>query len=274
MLTALMSEQGEAVLFIHSTGTGPFMWASVHDAVIGARRRLLPTNLGYPPGDPIERGRRVTAADDAAHVLGALSPDVSRVHLVAHSYGAFVALHTIRALGGRLASAFFYEPVAFRALASAREPDRAALEEIRALADHPWFLHDEERGGREEWQSMFIDYWNRPGAWSAMPESLRALTLALGWKMFQEVRSCFFDEPPGGDWRVPAPLTVAYGARTTLAARAMAKALADASRGGAGARDVTLVEVPGIGHMAPLTDARRVHEELARHLARRTDPGR
>ena len=28
---------------------------------------------------------------------------------------------------------------------------------------------------------MFIDYWNRPGSWSRMPEALREMSLALGF---------------------------------------------------------------------------------------------
>ncbi len=40
-------------LFIHSTGTGPFMWDSVPDEVVPEALRVMPSNLGYPPFAPV-----------------------------------------------------------------------------------------------------------------------------------------------------------------------------------------------------------------------------
>ena len=253
--------QDEAVLFIHSTGTGPFLWAGVPDAALGGREKLLPANLGYPPNAPVERGRTVVAQDDAAEVVKAVPQATTRVHLVAHSYGALVALHAVPALAGRLVSVFLYEPVLFGALAASSDADPEAVAQARSFGAHPWFLHDVDKGGRAEWLEMFIDYWNRPGSWSKMPDPMRELSLALGWKMFQEVRACFFDETPFDGLRLSAPSTIAFGDRTTRASRAMSRALA---RSQPGAR---LVELSGINHMAPLTQPARVHEELARHMS-------
>ena len=257
-----MGVQDESVLFIHSTGTGPFLWSGVPDEAVAGRRRLFPANLGYPPNDPVERGRVVTAKDDAAEVLKVLPDDGTRVHVVAHSYGALVALEAIRAFADRLASVFFYEPVLIGALRTSTDADPEAIAQARSFAAHPWFLHDAEKGGRAEWLEMFIDYWNRPGSWARMPEQMRGLSLALGWKMFQEVRAIFYDETPFDAWELTAPTTVALGDRTTIASRAMSRSFAR------GRPNVTLVEVPGVGHMAPLTHAAKVHEELARHIAR------
>jgi len=257
-----VSSEDEVVLFIHSTGTGPFLWASVPDAAIGGRKKLLPANVGYPPNDPVERGRVITAKDDAAEVLKAVPDATAHVHVVAHSYGALVALHAMAALEGRLTSMFLFEPVLFGALASSRDAEPEAAAQARAFAAHPWFLHDPDKGGRAEWLEMFIDYWNRPGSWSKMPAQMQELSLALGWKMFQEVRACFFDETPFDDWKVDVPTTVALGERTTVASRAMSRTFAR------GRPNVALVEIAGVGHMAPLTHAAKVHEEVARHFAR------
>jgi pimeloyl-ACP methyl ester carboxylesterase len=111
---------------------------------------------------------------------------------------------------------------------------------------------------------VFIDYWNRPGSWSKMPERLREQSRALGWKMFLEVRSCFFEDTPFGSWSIPAPGTIACGDRSPATSRAMARELAR------GRADVALVEIPGVSHMAPLTQPTLVHEALARHLQRVT----
>ncbi|HVJ91730.1 MAG TPA: alpha/beta hydrolase [Labilithrix sp.] len=252
----------EVVVFVHSTGTGPFLWASVPDGVSGGRRKVLPANLGYPPKPLIARGTRVTVDDDAAEVLRAVPVDATRVHLVAHSYGALVALRTVAELEARLASMFLFEPVVFGSLRNANDVEPDASAEVRSFLDNPGFLHDEESGGRAEWLENFVDYWNYPGAWSKMPAAMREMSLAIGWKMFQEVRSCFLVDSSFEQWRIPAPTTIALGDRTTPSSRAMSRGLAR------GRANVTLVELPGVGHMAPLTHATHVHEELARHFAR------
>lgn len=251
----------EAVLFIHSTGASPLLWAGVGPSVIGERDAIAPANLGYPPNPAVPRGERVTLEAEAAHVLGAVPEDTARVHVVAHSYGATVALVLAPALGGRLASMFLAEPALFGALAEDAESDPEAVAQTRAIAASP-LLVDEARGGGEEWLEAFIDYWNRPGSWSKMPEALRDMARAVGWKMFQEVRSGFELKKPFDAWEIAAPTTLVMGERTTVASRAM-------SRGLARRRDnVTLVEMAGTGHMAPLTHPHLVHAELARHMHR------
>jgi len=252
----------EAVLFIHSTGTGPLLWSGVDGAAVGSRERLFPANLGYAPNPPIARGTSVTAADDAAQVLSGIPADLEHIHVVAHSYGGLVALILSRSLGARVASMFLYEPVVFGALAKSTNADPDAAAQARAFVEHPWFLHDVEKGGGEEWLEMFIDYWNRPGSWSKMPEPLREMTRAVGWKMFQEVRDCFFEPTPFEGWSITAPTTIAIGERSPAASQAMSRALA------AGRSSVTTEELPKTGHMAPLTHPAVVHEALGRHMAR------
>jgi pimeloyl-ACP methyl ester carboxylesterase len=260
----MSTERDELVLFVHSTGTGPYLFSGVSSEAIGGRKPLLPSNLGYAPEPLIERGRVLGAVDDAEHVLRAIPEGDVPIHVVAHSYGGLVALHAVPQLASRLASVFFYEPVVFGSLAVATETEAnpEAILQAKTFLGHPWFLTDPEKGGTDEWLELFIDYWNRPGSWSKMPPPLRELTLSLGWKMFQEVRACFLEQVPIGAWNLPVPTTIAYGDRTTVASRAMSQTFAR------NRPNVTLVEVAGVGHMAPLTHADKVHAEIARHFVR------
>jgi pimeloyl-ACP methyl ester carboxylesterase len=253
----------EAVVFIHSTGVGPFLWSGTPESAVGGRRRLFPANLGYAPNPEIPRGTRVTAEDETRHLLAQIPADAEKVHLVAHSYGGLVGLHLVEALGERAASAFLFEPVLFGALRSDASSDPAAVAEAKTFAAHPTFVFDEELAGREPWLEMFVDYWNRPGSWKKIPAPMRELSLAAGWKMFQEVRACFEADRPFDDWKLTIPTTIVRGERSTPAARAMALALARSRP------NVTLVEMPGAPHMAPLTQPAKVHEEIARHFAQR-----
>ncbi len=252
-------------LFLHSTGTGPFLWDGVGPDLLAGGTKLAPWNLGYGPA-PIARGTTVTAEDDAKHAHAALLAHAPEgdVHLFAHSYGAFVALRLAPLLGARVKSLFLAEPVLFGALAAAKDADTdpEASAEARAFATQSWFLDDADRGGLDEWQALFIDYWNRPGSWQRMPEPMRAHALSVGWKMFQEVRACFYEATSFDAFPLPdAPTTIVRGVRSPKASRAMAAAVA---RRGPRAR---LVDLDGTGHMAPLTHPDILAAAMKDHVA-------
>lgn len=247
-------------VFLHSTGTTSALFARVPDAaLLPDTERSHPGNLGYPPNMPVPRGSPCgLAADVSAHAHALRDAGDRPIHLVAHSYGATVALALAREIP--IASLCLFEPVLFGALAVDIDEADAAAEATSFLAD-PAFLHDDATGGDEAWLRRFIDYWNRPGAFDAMPRQLRAGQVALGWKMYQEVRSVFFDVP---GWPVVAPttaLTLAWGEQTTRGAAAMIRAMA---RRHPHARTHAM---PDAGHMAPLTHPASAHAAIAAHFA-------
>jgi len=257
----------EIVLFIHSIGTFPTLWAGVPSEAIGGREAVRPANLGYPPHEPLVRGQTVTIADESAHLLQILqnvAEKPSRVHIVAHSYGATVALALAESsLRGRLASVVLAEPGRFRFLVEDHDGEVAAIDSeavssARVFAMNP-VLGDVDKAGGPEWLEVFIDYWNRPGAWLRMPEPMKQQSLALGWKMFQEVRMCFNADKPFRDYVLDVPTTLVMGARTTIHSRAMTHALART-------HGLQVVELPGVGHMAPLTHPALVHAVIAEHF--------
>ena len=254
-------DPSQVVLFVHSTGTGPALWSRVPAHVVGSRNVRFPANIGYAPGDVVPRGVTVSPADDAARVLTSAT-NFPAVHLVAHSYGALVALHAAQQLGHRLASLFFFEPVVFGQLLHDPEVDDEARAQARSFRYHPWFLTDLERGGSDDWLEMFVDYWNRPGSWARMPTAQKEETRALGWKMFQEVRSCFLDDLSPAQLRLSVPTTIVRGEKTTVAAIAMAKLVARAIP------SARFIELAGASHMAPLAQPDKVHPLLAQHFAR------
>ncbi len=256
----------EIVLFIHSAGTTQQLWANVSAEAIGGREAVRPANLGYPPHEPVERGQTVTVADESAHLLRAISDKSGPVHIVAHSYGATVALALAESpsLRGRLASMALAEPVLFGSLITDHGGEVAAVDANAVVSAREFVsnsgLSTSEKGGGPEWLEVFIDYWNRPGAWLRMPESMKQLSLAIGWKMFQEVRACFNAEKPFREYAIDVPTTLIMGARTTAHSRAMTHALART-------HSVRLVELAGTGHMAPATHPALVHAAIAEHFA-------
>ena len=250
-------------VFLHSTGTSPEMWAGVPNEVTEGTTKVTPLHLGYPPGALLPRGRACGPQDDAAHVLSQLPAGDEDIHLFAHSYGCVVAQELSSRLTGRLRSVFLFEPVIFQALASDQSAPEEAAAEARAFIEHPWFARDDEKGGTEEWLEFFIDYWNKPGSWSRMPDALRDFSRRSGWKMYQEVRSCFFGVPSFEAYQIASlPCTLLMGERTTTASRAMTRGLARTYPSAA------LIELPKTGHMAPITHAPLVYEAMRQHMKR------
>lgn len=232
-------------LFVHSTGTGPALWQSVPASVYAGTTPLFLANLGYPPGPPLPRGVHVHARDDARHLLAQIPGDATSLRIFAHSYGGLVAMLVAREAKAPVQALVLVEPVVFGALHTdlARHPE--ARDEVEGFGRHTWFLED-AHGGHAAWLELFIDYWNRRGSWARMPEAMQAAQLALGWKMYQEVRSVFLDAGTFADWRMdPAvPLTLLCGDRTTQSAKAMVAGLAEVNP------HATVRTLPGVGHMA------------------------
>ncbi len=238
------------------------MWADVPDEVVAGTTKVAPPNLGYPPLAPLARGDRVTVVDDAAHALSAVSAD--RIDVFAHSYGASVALALLPLLGARVRSVFLFEPVLFGALREADVPEAAFAREV---IERSTLLRADDEAGGEAWLAEFVDYWNRPGSWARLPEAARVETRRVAWKMVQEVRSCFFDVTSFDDVSIPlVPTTLVTAERSPHASRAMTRLLADRHP------HAVLVDLPGTGHMAPLTHPRLVHAAMLDH--RRRAPAR
>jgi pimeloyl-ACP methyl ester carboxylesterase len=253
-----------SALFIHSTATLPSMWDGVPPESVRGLDVIKPANLGYPPNPPLARGAPFLVEEEVGHVLAQVPDDDSPVHVVAHSYGGLVALKLLPLLGPRVATVYLFEPVIFGALPHSTHAARGGVEEVTAFRKHDWFLGDDTRGGSEEWIEMFIDYWNRPGSWSRMPEPLKKFTRSVGWKMFQEVRAVFDDGLRFEDHVVNARLTLIKARRSPAAARAVVDELARVNP------RASVTDLADTGHLAPIT-----HPELfARTIAAHFTPGR
>jgi pimeloyl-ACP methyl ester carboxylesterase len=163
-------------------------------------------------------------------------------------------MHVARALPVR--SLALYEPVTFSVLDPARDRDVLA----GMYANKPTWQPDAS-GVDEAWLTAFVDWWNGPGAWRAMPAETAAAFRAVGWKLFEEVRTLTAD-PTGaaGFASVAAPVLVLGGATTPLAERRTIERLVEAVPNG------RLQIVDGAGHMGPITHHAVVNAAIAAHV--------
>ena len=104
---------GQPVVVLHSSTGSKGQWRTALAEWTERYRVIAPDLLGYGDTDSWHRPRVLTLADEVEIVAAVIARADRPVHLVGHSYGGAVALHTALALGPRVASLCLIEPTPF-----------------------------------------------------------------------------------------------------------------------------------------------------------------
>ncbi|MCB9594758.1 MAG: alpha/beta hydrolase [Sandaracinaceae bacterium] len=253
--------EGAPVVLLHSGGLGARQWTRLAGRLEGAHRVIAPSFLGTAGTSGVPRDADFHFHQDVALVEGLLDAlGVGPAHVVGHSYGGLVGLTLARRQPRRVLSLALFEPVAFGVLYST--DDAEGIRDLEREDDDGAFF-DDAVGGQEPWLERFIDWWQGPGSWAAMSDAGRETFLAVGRKVYQEVRSLTADRTPhDGYGEVRAPTLLMTAERSPLAARRVVAIL------GEHLPNATVSFFPGAGHMAPLTDGHTVNAAIVEHLGR------
>ena len=227
----------------------------------GALLRAIPDRpavgfnyLGYPPSD-LWRGQGapdISIDAEAAERLLLQEPDP--VDLVGHSYGGFLALHLARKHPERVRRIVMHEATAWGCLWAS--PNQGIRDEFADLLVR--LLGDEEATGR--FPERFVDYWNVPGAWAALPEERKAAWRVLAPKIQAEVDTLCYDKTRPEVYReVTHPVTMTVGRDTPAHQAEVCRILVEMLP------NVRRVDVPG-GHMGVITHAAEVLPHLVAAL--------
>ncbi|MEX0350132.1 MAG: alpha/beta fold hydrolase [Paracoccaceae bacterium] len=182
--------------------------------------------------------------------------------LIGHSFGGVVALHLAVQRPELVRSLVLFEPVFFAVV----KQDQPEVTVADAKGMQP--VHDALAVGDPETAArVFNALWGAGGTrWRDLAETTRA-AMTRGVAILADANSQITQDPhgllrPGGLDRVTAPALLLRGAHspaiTGAANTGLARRLPDAVS--------TIVE--GTGHMAPLTDAARVADEITRFWSR------
>lgn len=253
------AEQGastDPVVLVHSSGLGSRQWRRIAEALGTRHRVILPDLVGYGESSPVALGERFHCAMDLVAMERLVDHLGEPVHLVGHSYGGFLALLTAIHRPSLVRSVAVYEPVSFGILRSERDDD--ALASLGTIGTE-WPSTED---AVERWMEAFIAYWNGPGAWQALAESMRATFRATAAKVISEVTTL-------GEDRTPLEVYGTLGMRVLLMGGEQSTLAADHVLAGL-ERTITnarRVRIAGAGHMGPITHAARVAEELSAFLA-------
>ncbi|MBX3169542.1 MAG: alpha/beta hydrolase [Candidatus Eremiobacteraeota bacterium] len=248
------------VVMLHSGGMSGRQWRKLAEALSDRYRVVRPDFLGSGANPAWPAEQPFHFHQDVAEIEKLLESLHQPYHLIGHSYGGLVALTVARAQPEKVASLSLYDPVAFGILFD--QNDAEGLEDLRRVAANPIFT-DDTQGGGEAWMHNFIDYWNGPGSWQAMPEANRQAFLQVGRKVYYEVKSLSADRTPLAAYTgLTMPALLVYGEKTPPAARRVQQLLATALP------QADLKVLTGAGHMGPLTHGPAFQQLVADHLAR------
>jgi pimeloyl-ACP methyl ester carboxylesterase len=256
------SGAGAPVIAVHSGGFSSRQWRKLADTLNATHHVLAPDLLGYGASTPWPLGTPFVATQDLAALEALVDELDAPAHLVGHSYGGLLAMKLALSRPTRVQSLALFEPVAFSVL---DEPEDAEARASLSVVQDEYRAGDS--GADDAWLGRFVDWWNGPGAWDHLAEEARASFRAVGWKVFQEVRSIGDDRTSRATWAtIAAPVLLLGGERSPPTERRVIEKLA---------RTLPRAELrvfAEMGHMGPITHAGAVNAAIAAHVRAHTSP--
>lgn len=254
--------RGATVVCLHSSTGSSAQWSGLVGQ-LADHWQTMSIDLhghGRSPGWPTLMPN--TLEVDALAVIDAVrhaGPAPEGVHLVAHSYGAAVALQLALLQPLWVRSLTLYEPVAFGVI-HAMSPGDATLPEIESVAKTVAIAVD--AGDLEGASRRFVDYWSGTGSWDAMGapqrEAVRARITTIP-RQFEALFAARWAARPLGSLTMPTLLM--HGSQTRAPARRVADLVADA-----GLPRLRRREMADAGHLGPMTHDAQVNAVIVEHL--------
>jgi len=245
--------EGPTILMLCSTGLDPRQWTGLLRQ-LPHRRAVGLTYLGYPPS---EAWKKEGAPDIEIDLLAAealLLGQEGPVDILGHSYGGYLGLHLAEKHPERVRKIAAHEPTAWGTLVETR---RQELIDDFAKVNDVFFGEETET---ETFLRHFVDYWNTPGFWDAMPEHRKEGWRGLYPKVSAEARLLCKETTPLDFYRqIPHPTRITLSPETPPHHFAVVTQLVEAMP------KAEVVIVPG-GHMGVLTHPQEVLPHLASWL--------
>jgi len=247
------------VACLHASGSSARQWNAFADR-IGPHARVIALDCYGHGGAPSwNEARAFTLRDEASRALlsiGSREP----VHLVAHSYGAAVALRIAIDRPDRVASLSLYEPVTFSTL-FAYDPRSSAATEVRILAES--IDRGLQLGAIEAAAQRFVTYWSGDDAWRRLSGLQRTAIASRMPTIDRHFKALATDPTTLEDYRrLRMPVLLMAGTRTRASTRRLIELLARALR----TAQVTMLD--GLDHMGPVSAPEIVNGGIDAFIAR------
>ena len=254
------SGSGPSVVCLHASASSSRQWQALSETLAPRFHVLAADSYGAGKSPAWPAHRALSLRDEAALLEPVFERAGRPFLLVAHSYGAAVALIAALERPERVRALVLYEPTLF-SLLDAESPSPNDADGIRRALSGA--AAEVDAGDPIAAAKRFVDYWSGPGAWDRMPEPRQgavAVSIAnvRGW-----ADACFSEPTPldAFAW-LGAPVLYLIGKDSPPSTRGVARLLAETLP------RVELVELEGLGHMGPVTHPEAVNQLISRFLER------
>lgn len=248
---------GTPVVCLHSGGLTSRQWNRLRTRLAPRHRVLLCDFIGYGESSPWPEAGVFDIEHDIRLIEALLEGLPEPAHLVGHSYGAFLGMKAALRRPDRVRSLALVEPIAFGVLFDGRHDDL-----VLTLPWDPQMPEALPPFQRQDWLRGFVDWWMGEGAWDKLGADARGSFTLVAHKLYGEVRSQAYDRTPASAYgALSQPALVMTAERSPAAARAVAQMVAQSMP------NARLVDLPGMGHMAPVANADVVNAEIDRFLS-------
>lgn len=253
--------EGPSVLLVHCSSASHRQWRFLDTVLAGHYRTVAPDLLGYGRSSPWPRNGAGVADSDLDLLIRLIETIGGPVHIVAHSYGAAVALDAARidaGTGGAVASLCLIEPVSFHLLKGGADP--AAWRTISAVARA---CSDAVAAGKpKRAANAYMGFWIGSLRWRLAPRRFRQEVMRTIHKVADEFKLMFeSNERPSDYAEITCPLTLVRGGRSPQPAARVVGLLDDALD------QAQTIVIPSAGHMSPFTHRADIARIVQRHLA-------
>ena len=248
--------KGPPVMLAHSSVSGNRQWKRLVERLRGRFRVLAPNLHGYGKTTAWSESRTMTVGDAVQVLLGVCEELDAPIRLVGHSWGGYLAIAAAKELGERVSHLALYEPMMPGLLrghgrTKAWEEAAGVYADVRRLS------------GARDWQALahrFTDYFNGDGAWQATSAERREIIAAQlppnrhEWDAATpQVKTSFFAP-------IAARGLLLCGTKTRIVLKDVVELLR------AQFPQWRTVDVPGAGHMGPLTHVDEVNSAIEAFL--------
>jgi pimeloyl-ACP methyl ester carboxylesterase len=249
---------GPGIVCLHANASSSSQWRALTDRLAGRFHVLAPDSLGAGKSGDWPAGGPATLQNEVAFLEPVFQRAGDPFVLVAHSYGAAVALVAAVSQPKRIRALALFEPPLFAVLDRESPPpnDADGIRQVAVLAEAALDAGDPDRAA-----AAFIDYWMGDGAWEQTPEA-RKPSIRAAMSHVREYAAALFTEPTplSAFSALDIPTLYMTGTESPASSRSVARLLMSVLP------QVQHVEFGGMGHMGPVTHPDTVNDVICRFI--------
>lgn len=246
------------IVAIHGSASSGALYKKLKEVHANDRTVLTPELKGYAEHDHPYLDTNSTLAIRARPIIDAIVRlGRSKVDLVAHSFGASVAMQILRVIPERIRSVSFYEPVIPVLLRDSGLPD-----DIELLGDLVALSQIVKGTHSDTGMQTFINFWSLPGTWESLDANTRNKLASMAPVVYQDFIEAYLNLAPN----TFTALSYSGTFKVFMGEHANAHALRMANLLQQYHPQSALTSLPGLGHMAPLTHPDIVFTQIMRHI--------